>query len=99
MTAPKSDSAAIRQTVRALREAGWKLDGVWDGEESEPATNEDQAVELVTSLESAHLYVSKDGKGAWVYFVLGNDPEEVVAEHTLNLSYVIDRLLADWLWS
>lgn len=44
----------------------------------------------------AHLYVRKGDETGWVFFVLGNDPEEVINNHTINLSEPLDRLMDSW---
>lgn len=96
MTAPQSDSAAIRQTIRALKAGGYELDSVWDGEESTPVATETEAVAIITGLDQAHLYVYEGGVDAgYVFFVLGNDPEEVICDYTTNLT-VIDTLTDGW---
>jgi hypothetical protein len=109
VTAPKDDADGIRQTFLALKGAGWGKPSVWDGEEETPVANEDEAVKIITGLDMAHLYVKRevaaqDGEGepttktqtAWVFFVLGNSPEEVICDHTVSLSYLIDPLTDGW---
>lgn len=98
MTAPSSDSAAIRQTIRALKAAGYTLDSVWDGvEESTPVKNETEALEVIMGLDQAHLYVVQYGSHTgWVFFVLGNEPDEVINDYTLSLEAVIDPLIRSW---
>lgn len=96
MATPESDSAAIRQIIRGLRAAGWELDSVWDGEESEPVTTETAAIEAITGLDQAHLYVKKQGVDGWVFFVLGNEPFEVANDYTTNLSDAIDPITEPW---
>lgn len=96
MSAPQSDRAAIRQTIRALKAAGWSLDSVWDGEESEPVSNESEALKVIMGLDQAHLYVTRDGENAWVFFVLGNDPEEVINNYTISLDDAIEPLTDGW---
>lgn len=96
MSAPTTDRGGIQQTIRALRDAGWELDSVWDGEESTPVTSYPQAVDDIMSVDQAHLYVKKDGAEGWVFFVLGNDPDEVINDYTVNLSEVLDPLTESW---
>lgn len=100
MSAPSSDTAAIRQIIRALRAADYPLDSVWDGEESVEVSTEAEAIEAITAVDQAHLYVKTPNRGilGWVFFVLGNDPEEVAADWTVNLSPVLDPLTESW-WS
>lgn len=98
MGAPKTDEAGIRQTIRALRNAGYVLDYVDDGEEQVKVTNENEAVDAITAVDSAHLFVKhNDGERAsHVWFVLGNSPEEVIADHGISLSHVLDPLMERW---
>ena len=98
MTAPSTDTAGIRQVIRALRDAGYTLDSVDNGDENVPVTTETQAVEEATATDSARLYV-KDSEGhiAGVYFVLGNgDPVDLVADWNVSLSPVLDPLIEGW---
>jgi hypothetical protein len=98
MSAPTSDESAIRLTIRALRAAGYSLQCVDDGEEEVKVRTEAEALEAITAVDSAHLYLTtSDGEHAgWVWFVLGNEPFEVVSDHTLTLSHALDPLLESW---
>jgi hypothetical protein len=97
MAAPTSDKAGIRQTIRALRNGGWELDSVWDGEESIPVTNESEAINAIMALDMAHLYFKHDeSEYGFVYFVLGNEPDEVINDYTVNLSSVIEPMTDVW---
>lgn len=101
MSAPESDRAAIRQIVRAVRASGWVLTSVNNGEEHIPVTNEDEAIKAIFEVDEATLVFNEGtptGQRGWVYFVLGNDPEEVAADYTINLSHAIDPLTESW-WS
>jgi len=101
MSTPSSDTAAIRQIIRALRAKGYVLIAVWDGEERVPVTTETEAIEAITAVDDATLTVAEGtptGPKGWVLFVMGNDPEEVAADYTINLSHVLDPLTESW-WS
>jgi hypothetical protein len=98
MTTPTSDSAGIRQTIRALLAAGHTLDYVYDGEDEVKVTIEREAIDAITAVDQAHLHVTlPNGARGWVFFVLGNDPEEVICDHTTNLSPVLDPLIDSWM--
>jgi hypothetical protein len=99
MAAPKSDEAGIRQVIRALRAAGYTLVEVFDGEDNVPVKNETEAVEAITAVDDAHLFVrTPDGEyNPWVRFVMGNEPEEVVCDYVLTLSHVLDPLTERWI--
>lgn len=97
MPAPESDRDGIAQTFHALIEAGWTDASVWDGEENTPVTTAQETTDIVMNLDQAHLYVKGPlGSEGWVFFVLGNDPDEVICDHTTNLSEVLDPLTEGW---
>lgn len=100
MSAPSSDRAAATQVIRGLVNAGWFLEFVADGEEDVPVTTVDEALAAIFAVDMARLYVenTETGESGWVFFVLGNDPEEVVCDHTVNLSPAIDPICDKW-WS
>lgn len=101
MGAPSSDKAAIRQVIRALRKAGYTITGGHDGEdffEVAADVSEDTLIDdYLTVCDDSTLHTWKDGEGnSHVYFVLGNDPEEVVCDHGVSLSPVLDPLTEGW---
>lgn len=108
MGTPKTDEAAIRATIRALKNAGYTLDSVFDGEPYDPGPGiddyghqivrlEDEAIKAITAVDDAYLHVDhKTLPSGWIRFVMGNSPEEVICDHTINLSHVIDPLIERW---
>jgi hypothetical protein len=100
MSAPSSDKAGIRQVIRALRKADHILTGGHDGEdffEVEPDVSEDSLIEDLTACDSSTLHVRlPDGSNSHVFFVLGNDPEEVVCDYGVSLEPVIGPLTEGW---
>jgi len=96
MSVPGTDKAAVRQVIRALVAGGWTLDMVYDGEEEIPTTTESQVMDAVFAVDMAHLHVHKNDLHGWVWFVLGNDPDEVVADYTINLEKVMGPLWEHW---
>lgn len=98
MAAPSSDSAGIRQAIRALRGAGYTLVEVWDGEETVPVKNESEAVAAITAVDDATLFVRtpEGDRDPWVRFVMGNDPEEVICDYVVDLT-VLDDLIDTWI--
>ena len=102
MSAPKTDEAGIRQTIRALRAADYVLVSVFDGDDDGPVkvTTEQEAVAAITAVDDAYLYVrpkdADETDAVWVRFVLGNDPEEVICDHLVSLSHVLDPLMERW---
>lgn len=96
MSAPESDKAAIRQIIRALKAAGWALTFVDDREEETPVKGEQEAIDVIMGVDEAFMHVQRDGVNGYVFFVLGNDPEEVACDYTVNLGDVIDPLTDSW---
>lgn len=96
MSAPTSDRGGIQQTIRALKAGGWELDYVNWGNDDVPVSNEAQAVKEIMSVDMAWLYVKKGDETGWVFFVLGNDPREVINDSTVNLLEAIDPMTNEW---
>lgn len=100
MSAPSSDRAAIRQTIRALRKAGYRLPGGHNGAEPvdfEPDESEDNIIAEMMACDDSTLYtLSPDGDESFIYFVLGNEPYEVICDHGVSLSPVLDPLTEGW---
>lgn len=97
MSAPRDDRAGVKQTWKALTEAGYGIT-VQDGEREEfPDLSKAEAVETVMSCDDGYFLVSDDnGYVGWVWFVFGNSPEEVICDHTTSLSHVLDPLTEKW---
>jgi predicted fused transcriptional regulator/phosphomethylpyrimidine kinase len=100
MSTPTDDRAAVGQVIRALKAAGYKLLHVDNGEENVKVTTATEAIEAIFEVDQAWLLVLDPDTGAQgcVFFVLGNDPEEVVCDHTINLSDTLDPLLDSWIY-
>lgn len=99
MSAPSSDRAAIRQTIRALRAAGYAPYQVNDGEEVTDVrgATENKIIEDLMATDQSWLFVAPaEGRREWVLFVLGNDPEEVINDYTVGLTDIIDPLFEKW---
>ncbi len=94
MSAPTTDRGGIQQTIRTLRADGWTLSHVYDGERV-PVSNETEAIDAVTAVDDSWLHVRKGTEKGAVRFVLGNDPEEVVCDYTVNLT-CLDTLTESW---
>lgn len=100
MSAPSSDEAGIRQVIRALKAADHTITGGHNGAaefKASNATSEDVIIDELMACDSSSLYVTlPDGSTSFVFFVLGNDPEEVVCDHGTNLEPVLNPLTASW---
>lgn len=103
MSMPKDDTSAVRQVLDELRATGWKavyleyretsdLTEVWEFSPEE-LLNEVMATDSVF----VHVHHNELKANAWAYIVLGNDPEEVVADYTMNLDDVMNTLVERWM--
>lgn len=98
MGKPSTDKAGVRQTYRALKGAGYTI-VVQDGAGEEfHGLNENDAIGEVMSCDDGYFLVfDADGnRVGWVWFVFGNDPEEVICDHATSLSHVLDPLTESW---
>lgn len=97
MAAPKDDRSGIRQTIRALKAAGYTLDRVFNGgDEDEPVRTEAEAIAEIMAVDDAYLYVLRGREESYVRFVMGNEPFEVICDNTVNLEPVLGPLTARW---
>ena len=54
-------------------------------------------MDAIMAVDDAFLVVNiTPERQGWVRFVLGNAPEEVICDHTVNLSSVIEPLTDSW---
>lgn len=96
-SAPTTDRGGIQQTIRALLASGHTLSFVYDGEDKVQVSTQGQAVEAIMAVDDARLYVLlPNDKTGWVRFVMGNSPEEVVCDYTVNLCPTLDPLTEGW---
>ena len=104
MATPKNDRAAIVQVIRALKKAGWNPVSITYPETVMVKTKTPgEIADLITdNYFSAVLYFKKDGsdiRPQCVYFVPGNNPDEVVCDYTIShneFDSVISTLLESW---
>lgn len=100
MGAPTTDRGGIQQVIRALQDAGWQLHYVNDGEGRVKTSTEQRAVDAITAVDQAWCYFKRTVDGTeqhgYVFFVLGNDPEEVVCDYTTNLDPTVGDLTGSW---
>lgn len=98
MSKPGTDKAAIRQIIREAKKNGLSVRKVANGDEDIAVSTENEAIEEVMSVDEAVLYF-KNAEGAnngYIYFVLGNDPEEVACDYTVSLEPWLGPLTESW---
>lgn len=96
---PQSDREAISLIIDGLIERGVIPRGAVDGEgDFEEFTTTEAAVDWITSCDDGRLDVTIPDTmtDTWVYFVLGNDPEEVAADYGVSLGEYIDPIIDPW---
>lgn len=97
---PTNDKEAITLILDGLIAAGCKPVNVWDGEELTPVTNTEEAVPVICNLDEAVLNLvlpaDADRTGSHIYFVLGNEPEEVACDYGVSLSPYLDPIVNPW---
>lgn len=101
-TPPRDERSAVRQTLAALGKAGWSTTGLEysDGEFcDEDVRNRADLEYEIFSVDDVFMHVKRNDETAWVYFVFGNDPEEVVCNMSTNLEDTLNPLFAKWMGS
>jgi hypothetical protein len=87
----------VGSLLHTLQKHGFELHKVNDGEEYITLTapgvhnRRKEAIEIITSVDEAHLYVAYGGKSAWIHIILGNDPDELAADWSGNY-LLLERL-------
>ena len=90
MGKPRTDRTAILQLIQTLKKAGWNAVKISDPESViVKGMNPTEIADLITShYDIALLDFNKPEvdhhRNQWVYFVMGNAPEEVVFDHTVG---------------
>lgn len=94
---PSNDREAITLILEGLQADGWVLTRVNDSEESyRLGNNITRAVGHVTDVDFAHVFMERGEETGWVWFVLGNDPEEVAADYSTNLDPTLSNIVDPW---
>lgn len=88
MTTPKTDRTAILQLIHTLKKAGWKAVRISYPEDVNVRDMNPNAIatHIADNYDIAILEFKKpevdNYRTQWIYFVLGNSPEEVAADYT-----------------
>lgn len=103
---PSSDREAVTLIINGLIERGVIPVSVEDGEHEEFSfdhENMDSSIDELMSCDEGWLNVTipasltgdKD-TDTWIYFVYGNDPEEVACDYGVSLSPYLDPIINPW---
>lgn len=102
---PSNDREAIRLILQGLVAKGHKIvgyiDDTWNRDDKTYTSSVSEAADAMNGVDEGFvLFNSKDYEGtgydAWVYFVLGNDPEEVACNYTINLDPDLSNITDPW---
>jgi hypothetical protein len=103
---PSTDREAITLILEGLEAKGCKVtqvaDDTWNPDELTTVNSVSEAVDLVTGVDEAVVYLDlpegAERDQTFAFFVLGNDPEEVLNDHGVSLSPYVDPIVEPW-WS
>ena len=86
----EKEKLAIRQGLCRLHSEGWQVIQIDDGAGYTTAADlsVDEVVDSITAVYEASVKFLKDGcKTGAILFVMGNSPDEVVADNTLSYGF------------
>jgi hypothetical protein len=100
---PSNDREAISLIIDGLIERGCKPTASRDGDSEDlPYTDKESALDWLTSCDESVLFVdlpldaASEHTSSHIYFVLGNDPEEVACDYGVSLSPYLDPITNPW---
>lgn len=88
------EATHLRKAYKEMKKAGNPITSVYDGEEELPVRTMAEMLEVIYSVDECWL---KGEKGGYIYIVLGNDWDEVIADYTTGpkISAAMDSV---WEW-
>jgi hypothetical protein len=98
---PSNDREAVSLIIDGLIAKGVTINTARDGENEDMKWNGDKKefIDHLMSCDEGVMFVTladQPDVNSFVYFVYGNDPEEVVCDHTVNLSPYVDPIVQPW---
>jgi len=98
---PSNDREAISLIIDGLIAAGCTPTMSRDGGNDDlPYTDKESALDWLTSCDESVLFVDlpegAERKSSHIYFVLGNDPEEVACDYGVSISPYLDPIVNPW---
>lgn len=76
-----AEATIVRKVYKALKDAGFPITSVFDGEEDTKVESLQDVLDLAFNLDDCFLRTSNDG---WVRIVMGNE-WDALADYTLSL--------------
>lgn len=98
---PSNDREAISLIIDGLIKRGCVPSICRDGDSEDiPYIDKNTALDWLTSCDESVLFVDlpegAERDSTFIYFVLGNEPEEVVCDHGVSLSPYLDPIIDPW---
>jgi hypothetical protein len=98
---PSNDREAIGLILEGLAQQGYRVTEVmqdtWMPEDLTPVNSPEEAADAVCEVDEAYVYIdTPDGSEGWIFFVLGNEPEEVASNYTVNLDPALSNIVDPW---
>lgn len=106
---PKNDKTAIYLILSGLKSKGYTLVSVvqdtWNPDEVALASTAEEATNLMCEVDEGFVRIDLPGtpldltgktSDAYIYFVLGNSPEEVACDYTTNLDPDLSSITDPW---
>lgn len=107
---PSNDKEAITLILQGMTSMGYTVTSVQqdirDKYDQILVSEPEQAAALVCECDEGLVYLNlpnsdtaDDGSEGWdgyIYFVLGNEPEEVACDYTTNLDPDLDNIISPW---
>lgn len=98
---PSNDREAVTLILEGLAKKGYRVTEVMDDtycpDERTAVTEVSEAIELVMGVDEAFVYLlTPDMLPGYIFFVLGNDPEEVACDYTVNLDPDLSDIVDPW---
>lgn len=101
---PSNDHEAMTLILQGLEDRGCKVTHViednWNPDDVTPVSSIKEAVELLDNLDEGVVWIDLPSGGerenSFIFFVLGNDPEEVACDYGVSLSPYIDPIVDPW---
>ena len=97
-------SGPVNSLLNTLQKDGYTIVEVFDGGEWTKFNQttylavRKEATDIITSVDECHLRIKKGDEKLRLFIVLGNEPEEIVADYISNdeLEVTLDKYIAMW---